>query len=138
MILVAVPVWARSYQSLIPNSTEIPWGRPYSNYSITAVVTDFFENYPATYVNKLNQKLVAKKYESFTGPGGRGTVFFMEFDPDSDMGKLEGFAKDLIWKGSGPSSAHPERIFSKDNVLVIISVANSGMASKLEQVIRSK
>lgn len=112
------------------------WGTPYGDYSVSINSTVFFENYDAIYVKQLGQKLLAKKYQSFAGSGGRGTVYYMEFALNADMNKILSFAKKMIWEGSSPSQAHPEKIFNKENVLVIVSCRNSSFANQIENLIR--
>lgn len=128
-----------SLNSITIQSSELPagWGTPYSNYSVSFLASNFYENYDSTYASQLNAKLIEKTFQSFAGPT-KGTVFYMLFDAGVDITKVEAFAKNLIWQATSPSSAHPELIFTKGNSLVIISVPHPQMASQLESILRSK
>lgn len=128
-----------SLNSIIIQSSELPpgWGTPYSNYSVSFLASNFFENYESTYASQLNAKLIEKTFQSFAGPT-KGTVFYMLFDASADMTKIESFAKNLIWEGTSSTSIHPELIFTKGDILIIISVPNPQMASQLELIIKSK
>lgn len=140
ILIFSIPAGAQtSLNSIIIQSSELPqgWGTPYSNYSVSFLASSFFENYDSTYASQLNFKLVEKTFQSFSGPA-RGTVFYMLFDQNTDRAKVETFAKNLIWQGVSPTSSHPELIFTKGNVLIIISVPNPQMASQLESIIKSK
>lgn len=140
MLLISTPIWATdSLDGFIIQPAQKPasWGTPYSVYAVSINAPLFFENYESIYFNQLKKKLVAKKFQSFAGPGGKGTVFYMEFEPGTQMKNIEDFAKKLIWQASQPTNGAPEKIFSIGTKLVIISFADPLMTSQVEQLIRS-
>jgi hypothetical protein len=125
---------------VVVQASELPkgWAFVRSYYSVSLRASDFYENYKTTYQPKAQGNLVAKKFQSFAGPA-RGTVFFLQFVDAADAGRNEEFAKNLVWAGApGPTSEHPERIFTIGDTLVIISFSHQGMAAELERLIRTK
>lgn len=109
---------------------EVPeWGRPYSNYPVTPMASNFFENFESTYASKVSGKLIEKNRQSFQGPA-RGTVYYMLFSSVTRMSDVEKLARELI--------QGPERIFSKGQVLVIISIPHEGMVSQIQQLIQAR
>lgn len=58
---------------------------------------------------------------SVTGPVGKATVFYYEFDDGAAAERAQMFVRANVWGGDQPTPRHPERIYRLDNYIVIVS-----------------
>jgi hypothetical protein len=140
MAIACTVAWAGpSLERFVVQRSELPkgWSFVKSYYSVSGTASDFYENYELSYANEVGVKVVAKEFQSFAGPA-RGTVFYLQFGTAADAERAAEFARKLVWQGSGPSEAHPERIFTVGANLAIISFANRGMGDELERLLKAK
>jgi hypothetical protein len=132
--------WATpSLGRFVVQRSELPkgWSFVKSYYSVSDSASDFYENYELSYAKEVGVSVVAKEFQSFAGPA-RGTVFYLQFAAPADAERAAEFARKLVWQGSGPSAAHPERILTVGANLAIISFAQQDMADELERLLKAK
>jgi hypothetical protein len=140
MAIAGTVAWAGpSLQRFVVQRSELPkgWSFVKSYYSVSGTASDFYENYELSYAKEVGATVVAKEFQSFAGPA-RGTVFYLQFATAADAERAAEFARKLVWEGSGPSKAHPERILTAGANLAIISFANQGMSDELERLLKAK
>jgi hypothetical protein len=111
------------------------WAFVRSNYSVSYLANDFYEDYTQTYEAKVGAPLVEKRFQSFSSGRVQGTVFYLLFRSADDAQRAAAFARTLIWEGAAPSDTHPERILTRDAGLVIVSCDDRAMTDRLEQLI---
>ena len=62
-----------------------------------------------------------KDFQTITGPGGRGSILYLDYAPVGAADAME-FLRPLLWgEGMQPSAAHPETLVRTGQVLVILS-----------------
>ena len=138
--IAATVAWAGpSLERFIVQRSELPkgWSFVKSYYSVSETASDFYENYELSYAKEVGVTLVAKEFQSFAGPA-RGTAFYLQFATAADAERAAEFARKLVWQGSGPSAAHPERILTVGANLAIISFAHQSMGDELERLLKAK
>lgn len=140
MAFAGTVAWAApSLERFIVQRNELPkgWSFVKSYYSVSETASDLYENYELSYAKEVGVTVVAKEFQSFAGPA-RGTVFYLQFATAADAERAAEFARKLVWEGSGPSEAHPERILTVGANLAIISFAHKGMGDELERLLKAK
>ena len=140
MAIAGTVAWAGpSLERFMVQRSELPkgWSFVKSYYSVSETASDFYENYELSYAKEVGVTVVAKEFQSFAGPA-RGTAFYLQFATAADAERAAEFARKLVWQGSGPSEAHPERILTVGANLAIISFAHQGMGDELERLLKAK
>ena len=65
--------------------------------------------------------LLDKALQSFRCGNHKGTVYYYEYHRLANMHRLRETTGQLIWGGRKPNSHHPERIFTIQNIVVVVS-----------------
>lgn len=74
-----------------------------------------------------------KEFQTFKYKGKKGSILYFEFDQETENGVV--FLENLLWGGNKPNKSHPEIIFTKDNVLIILSFPfKSRISNELNEV----
>jgi hypothetical protein len=140
MVFASTVAWAGlALERFIVQRSELPkgWSFVKSYYSVSETASDFYENYESSYAKEVGVTVVAKEFQSFAGPA-RGTAFYLQFATAADAERAAEFARKLVWEGSGPSEAHPERILTVGTNLAIVSFAHQDMGDELERLLKAK
>lgn len=80
---------------------------------------------------------INKRFQSFKYKGKKGSILYFEFDEDAENGKE--FIEGLLWGGKKPNKSHPETIFTKGKVMIILSFPyKSKIGKELTKLISEK
>ena len=82
-------------------------------------------------------KTLNKKFQTFKYKGKKGSILYLEFDGKAEKGK--GFIEGLLWGGEKPNKSHPEKIFTKGNIMIILSFPyKSKIGKEISELIAEK
>ena len=118
-------------------SSEIPTEYTSSNdLECQAIQSKLFYENPEMY-SFIIGKTINKRFQTFEYDGKKGSILYFEFDKNADEGK--GFVEGLMWGGKKPNKAHPEKIITKENIMIILSFPyKSKIGKELYELIEDK
>ncbi|MBL4642157.1 MAG: hypothetical protein JKY44_01060 [Flavobacteriaceae bacterium] len=82
-------------------------------------------------------ELKEKRFQTFKYKGKKGSILYFEFDKEAENGKA--FIQATLWGGNRPNRAHPEKIITKGNVMIVLSFPfKSEIGETLTELISKK
>lgn len=91
------------------------------DYAVSMGARTLYEMINNSQLTALMSPPAKKLHQSVACGNDKGTVYYYEYSSTTDLDLARGFVEGLVWGKGGRSSLHPERILSKENVLLVIS-----------------
>jgi hypothetical protein len=128
---------SKTIESIQIKSTEIPAEyKTYDKLKCQSIQAKILYESPEMYSFILG-KTLNKNFQTFKYKGKKGSILYLEFDKDAESGK--GFIEGLLWGGDKPNKAHPEKIFTKGKIMVILSFPyKSKIGKEITELIAEK